>query len=104
MVKLGLQSDGTIARTTGTDFVAKDNAAVGIGTTAPNTSAILDISSTNKGVLIPKVALTSSTDQIAIASPALGLFVYNTTTNANGPGITVNTGTPTVPNWYLLLN
>ena len=48
---------------------------VGIGTTAPNASALLDVSSTTKGVLLPRM----STTQInAISSPAEGLTVYNT--------------------------
>ena len=37
MVKLGKKSDGSTARDTGTDFVAKDNGNVGIGTTVPDT-------------------------------------------------------------------
>ena len=37
MVKLGKKSDGSTARDTGTDFVAKDNGYVGIGTTVPDT-------------------------------------------------------------------
>ena len=48
---------------------------VGIGTTAPNASALLDVSSTTKGVLLPRM----NTTQInAISSPAEGLTVYNT--------------------------
>lgn len=48
---------------------------VGIGTTTPNASALLDITATNKGVLIPRV---TNAQMIAIASPANGLLVYNT--------------------------
>jgi hypothetical protein len=49
---------------------------VGIGTTTPAASAILDITSTTKGVLFPRL----TTPEInAIASPANGLTVYNTT-------------------------
>ena len=48
---------------------------LGIGTTAPNASALLDVSSTTKGVLLPRM----NTTQInAISSPAEGLTVYNT--------------------------
>lgn len=36
MVQLGTKSDGSTARDPGTDFVAKDNGNVGIGTTSPN--------------------------------------------------------------------
>ncbi|WP_278377940.1 hypothetical protein [Chryseobacterium arthrosphaerae] len=36
MVKLGTKSDGSTVRDAGTDFVAKDNGNVGIGTISPN--------------------------------------------------------------------
>jgi microcystin-dependent protein len=49
----------------------------GIGTTSPNASAKLDVYSTNKGFLPPRVTLTSATDATTIASPAEGLLVYN---------------------------
>lgn len=55
---------------------------IGIGTTSPNASAILDINATNKGILIPRVELTGKKDQATIPSPAEGLMVYNTK-NAN---------------------
>jgi len=53
---------------------------VGINPTgaAPNTSAGLDVNFTNKGLLIPRVSLTSTTDVITIPSPATSLLVYNT--------------------------
>jgi len=54
--------------------------SVGVGTTTPAGSAMLDVTSTSKGVLLPRVALTSSTDQSTIASPASGLIAYNTGT------------------------
>ncbi len=48
---------------------------------APDASAILDMSVVNnKGLLIPNVALTSSTDASSISSPASGLMIYNTAT------------------------
>lgn len=49
---------------------------VGIGTTAPNASAALDIVATNKGLLIPRM---TEAQRNAIASPANGLLVYQTT-------------------------
>ena len=58
------------------------NAQTGIGTNAPDASAKLDVSSTNKGFLPPRVTLTSGTDNSTIASPATGLLVYNTGNNA----------------------
>ncbi len=53
---------------------------VGINTTSPHSSTAFEVFSINKGVLLPRVALTSSTDQVTIASPATGLMVFNTGT------------------------
>lgn len=53
------------------------NKNVGIGTLAPDSSAILDIYSPVKGLLIPRVNLTSVTDVTTIPDPALSLLVYN---------------------------
>jgi hypothetical protein len=52
-------------------------AQTGIGTTTPDASAKLDVYSTNKGFLPPRVTLSSTTDASTIASPAEGLLVYN---------------------------
>lgn len=49
-------------------------AQVGIGTTTPNASAILDIDATDKGFLPPRM---STADRNAISSPAVGLTIYN---------------------------
>jgi uncharacterized protein (TIGR02145 family) len=50
----------------------------GINTNTPDTSAILDVFSTNKGFLPPRLT-TAQRD--AIATPAAGLMIYNTTVN-----------------------
>ncbi len=50
---------------------------VGIGTVTPDASAMLDVTSTTKGFLPPRVALTGTTDVATISSPATGLLVYN---------------------------
>lgn len=49
---------------------------VGIGTTSPNASALLDVQSTTKGVRMPNM---TTTEKNAIASPAAGLMVFDTT-------------------------
>lgn len=49
------------------------NAQVGIGTTTPNASAVLDITSTTKGLLLPRMTQVQRT---TIAAPATGLLVY----------------------------
>ncbi len=51
---------------------------VGIGTTTPDNSSILDITSSESGVLIPRMT-TSQRDNIT--SPADGLLIYNTESN-----------------------
>lgn len=50
-------------------------AQVGIGTTSPNASSMLDIASTTQGLLAPRM---TTAQKIAIASPANGLMVYDT--------------------------
>lgn len=56
-------------------------AQVGINTTAPNSSTYLDIQATDGGVLIPRVALTGTTDATTISNGNVeGLLVYNTVT------------------------
>jgi hypothetical protein len=49
-----------------------------IGTTSPNASALLDVSSTTKGFLPPRM---TNAQMVAIATPATGLVVYDTTNN-----------------------
>ncbi|MBW8522893.1 hypothetical protein K0U91_15390 [Chryseobacterium chendengshani] len=49
---------------------------VGIGTTTPDASSILDLSSTTKGMLAPRM---TTAQRIAISTPVDGLLVYDTT-------------------------
>lgn len=49
--------------------------SIGIGTNAPNSSAILHLNSTNKGLLMPTM---TEAQRLAIVNPALGLVVYQT--------------------------
>ncbi len=60
---------------------ASDN--IGIGGT-PDSKAKLDIAATDKGILIPRLALTSTTAPIANPKPS-GLMVYNTSTTGAYP-------------------
>lgn len=55
-------------------------AQVGIGTSSPDPSSILDITATNKGLLIPRVALSSINNSIIDGKfkNATGLLIYNT--------------------------
>lgn len=70
------------------------NAQVGIGTSTPDASSVLEISSTDKGLLIPRVTTANLP-----SSPANGLIVYNTTENC----LQQNTGTSGSPNWESLV-
>ncbi len=54
---------------------------VGIGTTSPNASALLDLTSTSRGLLIPRM---TEAQKYAIASPATGLVIYQTGTQDTG--------------------
>ncbi|RAK65943.1 hypothetical protein [Hymenobacter edaphi] len=54
---------------------------IGIGTTSPNAKAALDISATDRGLLIPRLTQAQRT---AIASPPQGLMVYQTDGTASG--------------------
>ncbi len=59
-------------------YSAAISQSVGIGTTTPHNSSTLDITSSGKGLLIPR--LTTS-ERNAIAAPANGLMIYNVTEN-----------------------
>lgn len=48
---------------------------VGIGTINPSSSSALDVTSTTKGMLVPRMTLAQKT---AIVSPATGLLIYQT--------------------------
>ncbi len=52
---------------------------------APDASAALDVSFTNKGLLIPRVALTATNAAGPVTSPATSLLVYNTATAGTAP-------------------
>mgnify|MGYP005985823203 CR=1 FL=1 len=68
-------------------------AQTGIGTTTPNSSAQLDVSSTTKGFLPPRVALTSTTSASPLAAHVAGMVVYNTATVSDVTlGLYVNNG------------
>ncbi len=60
---------------------------VGINSTgnAPDASAGLDVTFTDKGVLLPRIALTAKNAAGPITSPATGLIVYNTATAGTAP-------------------
>jgi hypothetical protein len=69
-------------------FITLDSAgqSIGIGTTTPNTNAILDLTATNKGFLLPRLTASQRTALTDIA----GMVVYDSTLKrmyySNGSG------------------
>lgn len=60
-------------------FSAKAQNNVGIGTTSPAASALLDLTATDKGLLVPRVTLVAATNGTTpVSGPATGLLVFNT--------------------------
>jgi len=59
---------------------------IGINETgnAPDASAILDVESPDKGVLLPRIALSATNVSAPVSSPATSLMVYNTATSGSG--------------------
>ncbi|MFN9112182.1 MAG: beta strand repeat-containing protein [Bacteroidota bacterium] len=75
----GIDYNPTITNLVGPHYAATfRSGSVGIGTSAPNASAALDVTSTTQGVLFPRM---TTTQRNAIATPADGLVIYNTTDN-----------------------
>jgi N-acetylneuraminic acid mutarotase len=70
--------------------------AIGIGTNSPNGSALLDLQSNSKGLLIPRM---TKTQRNAISNPATGLLLFQTNDTS---GFYSNTGTPASPLWKKL--
>lgn len=57
-------------------------AQVGVHTDFPDASSAMDISATNKGLLIPRVTLSENLDSPSpVSSPAVGLLVFNSGSN-----------------------
>jgi len=87
--------------------VNSQNVAINTTGNAPDVSAMLDVVSSSKGLLLPRVSLTSTTDAATIVSPATSLLVYNTNAgltgdNADGVGYYYNAGTSGLPSWTKL--
>jgi hypothetical protein len=59
-------------------FLQDGALAIGQGAVAADASAILELESTTKGLLLPRL---TTVQRDAIGSAAEGLLIYNTTTN-----------------------
>jgi len=69
--------------------------AINSDNSAPDNSSMLDVKSTTKGVLVPRMA---GTQRDAISNPAKGLLIFCTDNNAYYS----NTGTPSSPLWLMV--
>ncbi len=78
-----------LASTSDASMVIKNNGSVGVGTTSPASCALFDITTTTKGLLLPRM---TKAQRDAISSPVAGLAIYQTD---NTPGLRVYNGT----NW-----
>ena len=73
---IGVDYNPTVTSVTGNHYGMLIRAgSVGIGTATPAASALLDLTSTTQGALLP---LMNTTQQNAISSPATGLMIWNT--------------------------
>jgi hypothetical protein len=72
---------------TATSNLYNSGTAIGVGTTSPNPSALVQLNSTNQGFLLPSM---TQAQRDAISSPATGLLVFQTT---NNPGFYYFNGT-----------
>jgi hypothetical protein len=59
-------------------IIVNTNAQVGIGTKTPNPSSILDLTSTNKGLLLPRLTVQQ---RDSITNPTPGLMIFNLSSN-----------------------
>lgn len=78
---------------------------IGVNSTGsiPDVSAGFDVDFTNKGLLIPRIALTGVNDAVTIATPATSLLIYNTNAALpDGVGYYYNSGTTAAPVWLRL--
>ena len=83
----------TLSKTTDSrtkdDFIVTNSGQIGIGTTNPHESALVDIDVSGysyrnkKGLLIPRLSLKSITDQETILAPDEGLIIYNLGEDSN---------------------
>lgn len=84
------------------------NVAINATGAPADSSAILDVTANNKGILLPRLFLSSSTDAVAVPGPAPYLVVYNisvsTSNGLDGAGLYTNIGNALNPNWKRLGN
>ena len=65
----------TAGTTLGNSLIFDNGTTVGIGTASPDATSVLDLTSTTKGMLAPRM---TQVQKSAISSPATGLLIYQT--------------------------
>jgi hypothetical protein len=76
-------------------MTARTQVSINNDGTLPDNSAMLDVKSTSKGILLPRMTLAQRN---AISSPATGLMIWQTD---NVPGFYYNSGTSVSPVWVI---
>lgn len=74
---------------------------MGIGTLAPHPSALLELSSTTKGLLVPRL---TTEQRNSMTNPARGLVIFNTDTREFQYYLGDTTGFTGQPNWSCIIN
>src|SRR3954462_5037721 len=74
----------------------EQNVAINNSSVPPDASAMLDVSSSSKGLLVPRM---TQVQRATISNPAKGLLVYQTDTDS---GFYFNAGSAIAPNWIPL--
>lgn len=86
-----------------TSGILSQNLAINTTGNSPDSSSLLDLQSTNKGLLIPRVSLMNLSDASTILSPTHSLLIYNTNSSLKGgKGYFYNSGTAALPVWVKL--
>jgi|TARA_R100000479_G_scaffold43446_1_gene19869 hypothetical protein len=78
-------------------FCGFSYAQVGIGTTTPDPSSMLDVTSDSQGLLVPRM---TTAERNAITDPAKSLLIFDTTENT----YYFNEGDDVTPNWIPFLS
>lgn len=73
--------------------IQAQSAAINSDGSVGHSSAMLEVKSNNKGLLIPRVSLTSTTDATTISAPAFSLMVFNNAFAGSG-------NTAVIPGYY----
>ncbi len=74
------------------DIIITTEGRLGVGTVAPDSSSSVEVNTTNRGFLPPRM---TNVQRDAIALPATGLMIFSTTNNC----LQTNIGTPASPDW-----